>query len=79
MIQLIQNELNGKKVAYHSETVFLVQSGYRKGKYKTRCSFVGNLAHAVMHYNMLNVHSGYKKRLVAPSMNKKVLARNITE
>ena len=79
MIELIQQELNGKKIAYSSETEFIIQSGKGKGMYRNRRTIVGNLGQAVMHYNMLNVHSGYKKRLIAPSMNKPIIARHITK
>jgi len=64
-VQLLENELDGKKIAYSSETVFLVQVGrWAKGSYKTRASFKGSLGRAVMHYNMINIGNGYKKRLV---------------
>lgn len=75
-ILMFENELDGKKVAYHSETEFLVQLGrYRKGSYSTRYVIVGNLAMAVGYYNGINIGNGYKKRLIAPSFNKPLLAR----
>lgn len=75
-ILMFENELDGKKVAYHSETEFLVQIGrYRKGSYSTRYRIVGNLAQAVGWYNAINIGLGYKKRLIAPSFNKPLLAR----
>ena len=73
MVRLITSELNGKLVAYCSETVFSVQVGKgKKGSYKTRYAFKGNLGQAVIHYNGVNVGNGYKKRLM---MSSKVLHR----
>ena len=73
--QLKIAKLDGKEIAYYSETLFLIQVGKGKGPYRTKQSFKGNLGQALMHYNGLNVHSGYKKRLL---MNDKVLARELT-
>jgi len=78
MIKLITNELDGKKIAYHSETIFLVQIGRGKSGYRTKYSFKGNLAQAVWWYNCINIGNGYKKRLLAPSFNKPLLARQFS-
>lgn len=68
--------LDGKPIAYTDQTQFLVQVGrYAKGAYRTRYTFTGNLAQAVFYFNGINIGRGYKKRLLAPSMNKPVLAR----
>jgi hypothetical protein len=76
-IKLFTSELNGKKIAYSSETEFLVQVGrYSKGSYHTKYSFKGNLAQAVMYYNGINIGYGYKKRLLMPSSKKPILARS---
>ena len=78
-IQLLFSELDGKKLAFTNKTEFLVQLGKDKGSYKTKLKFFGDeFNRAVMMYNMLNVHSGYKKRLISYNMNKPVLARCIT-
>ncbi len=75
-IQLKTVELDGKKIAYSSETVFLVQVGrYKKGAYKTKYSFTGNIHEAHFYYNGINVGNGYKKRLLMPSSSKPVLAK----
>ena len=69
------NELNGKKIAYTEETMFLVQLGKgSKGSYQTRWHFKGSLSMAVWYYNGINVGLGYKKRLLMPSSPKPVLA-----
>lgn len=60
-------ELDGKRIAYHSATVFLVQTGKGKGSYRTKYSIVGNLTKAVMYYNGINIGRGYKKRLLMPT------------
>jgi hypothetical protein len=68
--------IDGKHVAFSSETVFLVQLGYKKkGIYKTKFSIKGNLCQALIHYQGLNIGYGYKKRLLVPSFNNKILAR----
>lgn len=75
-VLMFENELDGSKVAYHEGTEFLVQIGrYRKGSYSTRYRFVGDLVQAVRWYNGINIGNGYKKRLIAPSLNKPLLAR----
>jgi hypothetical protein len=75
MITLHTSELNGKKIAYSSETDFLVQVGKGKGSYKTRYSFKGKFAQAFFYYCGINVGYGYKKRLFVPSFNKPTLAK----
>lgn len=77
-IEFITKELNGKHIAYTNQTIFKVQVGRYRGAYKTRYSFVGDLAQAVFYFNCINVGNGYKKRLYCESMNKPVLARVIT-
>jgi hypothetical protein len=68
--------LDGKTIAFSSETTFLVQVGrYAKGAYRTRYSFTGNLAQACHYYRCINIGRGYKKRLVMVGANKPVLAR----
>ncbi len=74
-VQLKTATLDGKKIGYCTETEFTVQIGKGKGSYRVKYSFRGQFGRAVLHYNGLNVHSGYKKRLV---MNDKVLARQLT-
>ena len=72
---MISVELNGKKIAFGSETEFLVQVSRYKGAYKTRYSFKGNLVQAVRHYEGINIGNGYNKRLYCPAMNKPTLLR----
>jgi len=72
-IQLLESELNGKKIAYHSETQFLIQVGKgSKGSYTTKYEIAGDVNKAVFWYVGINIGNGYKKRLV---MAGKVLAR----
>jgi len=69
-------ELDGKKIAYHEHTEFLVQIGRgQKGGYVTRYKITGNLLQAVLYYRAINIGNGYKKRLLMPSANKPLLAR----
>jgi hypothetical protein len=78
MTKLLVNELDGKKIAYSSETIFLVQVGKGpKGSYKTRYTVKGSLGQAAFLYVGINIGNGYKKRLVMPSSsrNRGVLAR----
>jgi uncharacterized protein YhbP (UPF0306 family) len=44
-------------------TQYIVQTGKGRGKYKTRYVF-DNLDQATVWYLSLNIHSGYKKRLI---------------
>lgn len=70
-------ELDGKRVAYHDKTVFLVQIGRgKKGGYHTKYCIEGNLTQAVFYYNGINLGNGYKKRLLMPSCSHNpILAR----
>lgn len=68
-------ELDGKRVAYTDETIFLVEIGKGRGKYKTAIKCTGNIHEAVRYYRAVNIGNGYKKRLRAPSFNKPLLAR----
>ena len=76
--RLITSSLDGKMIAYSSETEFLVQVGKKtKGAYKTSYRFVGDLPRAVFFFNSINIGLGFKKRLLMPSCTKKpVLARS---
>lgn len=75
-VTLRYHQLDGKQVAYHSQTPFLVQIGKgAKGSYRTKYTILGDLARAVMWYNGINIGYGWKKRLLMPSSPKLVLAR----
>lgn len=74
-IKLMECEIDGKRVAFCSETEFLVQIGKHKGSYKTKYRIIGNISQAVLYYNGINIGYGYKKRLFVPSFNKPILAR----
>ena len=78
MIKLITQELDGKRIAYHSATEFYVEVGKGNRAYKTRYKITGNLTQAVMYYNGINIGNGYKKRLRCPAMNKPILARQFS-
>jgi hypothetical protein len=73
-MKLFNSELDGKKIAYSEETMFLVQLGKGKGSYQTKWHFKGSLSQAVSYYNGLNIGNGYKKRLLMPSSSKPVRA-----
>lgn len=70
--------LDGKRVAWHETTPFLVQVGKGRSAYKTRYSITGNLGQAVLLYKAINIGNGFKKRLWAPTMNKPLLARSFS-
>jgi hypothetical protein len=75
-VTLHTQELDGKKIAYSSETYFLVQVGKgSKGRYTTKYSFKGNFSQAFGHYVAINIDSQHKKRLYMPSSPKPVLAQ----
>lgn len=67
--------IDGKNIAYTDQTEFLVQVGKGRGAYATRYRFVGDLSQACLYYRGINIGLGYKKRLLAPGMNKPLLAR----
>jgi hypothetical protein len=71
--KLHMDSLDGKMIAYSSETVFLVQIGKgSKGSYRQCVPIKGSLYRAINYYNAINIGLGYKKRVV---MAGRVLAR----
>ena len=69
-------ELDGKRIAYHDHTEFLVQVGKGpKGSYTTWYRITGNIHQAVLLYKGMNIGNGYKKRLLMPSSPNPLLAR----
>ena len=78
-VRLLESDLNGKKIAYHSRAEFLVQVGRGKSSYTTRYTIIGSLSQAVMYYNGVNIGNGYKKRLVCWGLNKPLLARQFSD
>ena len=67
--------LGGKKVPFdRHNTIFAVQIGKGKGSYHTVAKGLADSG-VFIQYEGINVHSGYKKRLV---MNEKVIHRVIT-
>jgi hypothetical protein len=55
--------------------MYLVQVGKgSKSSYKTRYSF-SELKEALFYYRCINIGNGYKKRLLAPSLKKPLIAR----
>lgn len=79
MMQLKTSYLDGRPIGYCSETIFLVQIGKGKNKYRTKYELKGNFGQAFLMYQGLNVHSGYKKRLVMPSSKAPIIARYISQ
>ena len=73
-------KVDGKRIAYDNEyTEFLVQVGKgKKGAYKTKYHFTGNIGQAIMYYKAINIGNGYKKRFYVPSFNKPILARDFS-
>ena len=76
--QILTATLDGKRIAYTTQTEFLVQVGRGRGSYSTRYKFTGDLSQAVLYYRSLNIGNGYKKRLLVPSFNNPTLARYIS-
>lgn len=64
-------ELDGKRIAYSSETLFYVQVGRYKSSFKTKYTIKGSLGRAAFYFACMNVGNGYKKRLL---MNDESLA-----
>jgi hypothetical protein len=74
-IRLIYDTLDGKHIAYHSETVFKVQVGRIGRSYVTKHVIAGDLGRAVLWFNGYNVDHRHQKRLYCDTMNNPVLAR----
>ena len=70
--------IDDRKVAYTSETLFLVQLGKNRGAYRTKWTFKGDPFEAAKYYRGLNVGLGYKKRLLMPNAKRPVLAKQTT-
>ena len=70
--------IDNRKLAYTSETLFLVQVGKNRGAYRTKYTFKGDPFEAAKHYRGLNVAYGYKKRLYMPHAKRPTLAKQIT-
>lgn len=77
-ITLHSATVDGKRIAYCSKTVFEVQVGYKKGKYKTRYTFEGDIAKACQYYRCLNIGNGYKKRLWCGTLNNTTIAKYLS-
>lgn len=70
--ETITDGLNGQSITYTPETNFLIQVGRgTRGEYKTRYCITGDLCRAVFYYEGINIGNRFKKRLVAPSLDKK--------
>lgn len=63
------------KIAYSTETEFLVQVSKGKGSYHNRYRIVGNFGQAVMLYNGINIAAPFNKRLLMPSSVKPVIVK----
>jgi len=63
-VELKFGELDGKRIAYSSETLFYVQIGRYKSSFKTRYTIRGSLGQACFYYAGMNIGNGYKKRLL---------------
>jgi hypothetical protein len=75
-VEIRHAELDGKRVAYSSETLFTVEVGTVGRRYERKAAFVGNLGQAVLWYKGYNIGPGYQKRLVmAGARRDTVLAR----
>ena len=69
-IEIKVGEMDGKRIAYSSETEFYVQVGRYKSSFKTKYTIKGSLGRALFYFTCLNIGNGYKKRLL---MNDEVL------
>ncbi len=70
-IEIKVSEMDGKRIAYSSETLFYVQVGRYKSSFKTKYTIKGSLGQAAFYFTCINVGNGYKKRLL---MNDESLA-----
>jgi hypothetical protein len=72
-----ETTLDGKRIAYTTETVFQVETAKGKGRYRVRYSIRGDLGCAVLWYNAINIAAPYRKRLRMLEANKQTLARAV--
>ena len=77
-VKIMTAKIDGKQIAYCSETVFLLQTGKGKDSYRTISTIKGDFNAALRAYNEYPVSGGLKKRLISPSTNIRVLARQIS-
>ena len=80
---ICEYELDGKKIALHRDAEVMVQIGkdnkHRRGKYNQTVWFKGStFGQAVMHYNMINIGNGYKKRLYVSALTRPTVAREFS-
>lgn len=79
LVTLKENILNGKRIGYSSETIFIVQVGRgAKGSYKNRYVIKGDLPKAIFYYNCINIGLGYKKRLLMPSSSRNPILHRLS-
>lgn len=77
-MKLLTATLDGKRIAYTDETVFIVQIGKGRSAYKTKTRHEGKLSEAVFNYRCINIGNGFKKRLLMLGANKPILARQLS-
>jgi hypothetical protein len=63
-VEIMTAELDGKRVAFSSETKFYIQVGKGRGGYRTKYAITGSLGQACLYYRAINIGNGYKKRLL---------------
>lgn len=67
-VKLMTAEVNGKKIAFSSETEFEVQvsrSKNRKSAFKTVASFKGaEFQRMAIHFQGINIGNGHRKRIL---------------
>lgn len=66
-------QLNGKRIQYSTDTEFLIQTRYGKGRYKTVDLCVGDVYTAYATYLQIHVGVGGKKRLYISATNNSIL------
>ena len=71
----LQSILDDKTVTYYATTEFIVESGIIGQRYTKKTTFIGDLVQAVTFFNAVKIEQGYQKRLIAPSLTRKLLAK----
>lgn len=73
-VKLMTAEVNGARIAFSSETVFLVQvsrSTNRKSSFKTVAKFKGaEFGKMATYFQGISIHSGHRKRIVMVGSSK---------
>lgn len=71
------SEINGRKIAYHSGTEFVIQVCQKGHEYKERLRIRGDFLRAYFHYSGINLDANHSKRLIMIGSHRPILAKQV--